>query len=210
MKRNHELASGLLLHDANCSITYVGPCHAVHVATALAGIEHQRERETLLCADRPMLFKCRDFGIRPRADFLRLGSFDAERWIMVKPSNVDRMPDQDAQNLEDRKRGARPVSVGLEDAGEDPLTRQARDRAVAVLCPKRLDTRAYPTLSSVAGPDTPNCACTRRTGRRWAVGGLTCLWRLCRTDLPTRPGTQPRIHPTQPRPTATTGLLRRG
>ena len=130
VERNHQLSPGLLLHDANCPIAYVSPGHAVHVAPALARMEHQRKRKPLLCADRPMLFKCRNFGLGPRADFLRLWSFDAERWIMVKPSNVDGMPDQHAQNFEDRKRGAWPVSIGLQDAGRDPLTCQANNRAL--------------------------------------------------------------------------------
>ena len=58
---------------------------------------------------------------------MRLGSFDAERRIVVKPSDVDRMPDQDTQNLEDRKRGAWSADIGLQYAGNDTVARQAGD-----------------------------------------------------------------------------------
>jgi len=68
----------------------------VNVAPALAGIEHERKREPLLSADRPMLFESLDFVVSPGADFPDLGSFDAERRIVAKPSDVDPMPDQDA------------------------------------------------------------------------------------------------------------------
>ena len=57
VQRNRELVSGLLLHNPNGTLAHVGPRHAVHVAPALAGIKHKRERETLLGARRPMLLE---------------------------------------------------------------------------------------------------------------------------------------------------------
>lgn len=65
VQRNRELASGLLLHNPNGTLTHIGPRHAVHVASALAGIKHKRERETLLGAGRPVLLESFDLSIRP-------------------------------------------------------------------------------------------------------------------------------------------------
>lgn len=77
---------------------------------------------------------------------MRLGSFDAERRIVVKPSDVNRMPDQDTQNLEDRKRGAWSADIGLQYAGNDTVARQASDGAVAMLCPQGIDSRGVTDL----------------------------------------------------------------
>jgi len=65
VERDCELASGLLLRDSNCSLVHVGPGHAVHVAPALASVKHKRKSKSLLCANRPMFLKYRNFGVGP-------------------------------------------------------------------------------------------------------------------------------------------------
>ena len=69
---------------------------------------------------------------------------------MVKPSDVDRMPDQNTQNLEDRKRGAWSVNIGLQYAGNDPLARQPCHASVAVLRPERFDPGGVPDLRGLS------------------------------------------------------------
>ena len=65
VERNRELASGFLLRNSNLSIVHIGPSHAVHVAPTLASVKHESESKPLLCADRPMVLKCRYFGVCP-------------------------------------------------------------------------------------------------------------------------------------------------
>ena len=63
---------------------------------ALAGIKHKRNARRCLVPVGHRCSKVFDLNIRPGADFLGFRPFDAYRRIVVKPSKVDRMPDQDA------------------------------------------------------------------------------------------------------------------
>jgi hypothetical protein len=95
----------------------------VDVAPALTGVEQERKREPLFCVDRPPMLERLNLAVRPRADFFCLRTLDAERRIVLQPSNIDRMADQHAQHFEDRERSAWPIRVRLQDASDDPLPR---------------------------------------------------------------------------------------
>ena len=79
MQRHLYLRAGLLLDhlDPPGLGADVLPCHPVHVAAALPGIEHQRECGALLGADLPAFFVLPDFVIGPLSDFADLRPLDA-------------------------------------------------------------------------------------------------------------------------------------
>ena len=60
--------------------------------------------------------------------------FDAERRIVLEPSNIDRVADQHAQHFQDRQCGSRSGRIGLQDS-DDPFARQPLNSAMAVLRP---------------------------------------------------------------------------
>jgi hypothetical protein len=78
VKWDRKFPAGLLLYHPDRSIADIGPGHAVHIATALTGVEHERERKPLFRADWPPLFEFLDFGVSPRADFVCLWSSNAK------------------------------------------------------------------------------------------------------------------------------------
>src|ERR1700751_5448925 len=80
---------------------------------------------------------------------------------MVEPPDVNRMPDQDTQHFQDRKRSAWSVSIGLQNPGSDPLTCQARHGAVALRCPERLDARG---IANFGGRAQRKITCTAHIG----------------------------------------------
>jgi len=99
VERDRQLAPSFLLHDTNSPVAYIRPCHAVYIAPALAGIEHQCKRSPLLSANRPMPFEGVNLGISPRPYFLRLRTLNPECRIMIDPSYIDCVPNQDTQHF---------------------------------------------------------------------------------------------------------------
>jgi hypothetical protein len=69
---------------------------------------------------------------------------------MVEPSDIDRMPDQDTQNLQQPERRTRFLSVGLKETRNDALPRETGNAAVAVLNSKGLDARDISNLSRLS------------------------------------------------------------
>src|SRR5260370_6002093 len=125
----------------------------MHVAAALAGIEEERKGKALLGADWPSVLERFDLSFRPRADFVGFWPLDAKRRVVLEQSNVDSMLDQHAEHFQDREGCAGSVSIGLEDAGIDPLARQPCNAAVAVFGTQCLEPAGIASLRRVPQAD---------------------------------------------------------
>jgi hypothetical protein len=73
-----------------------------------------------------------------------LRRLDASRRMMLEPSNVDGVAGQYPEHLQNRKRGARSISIGLQNAGDDAAARQVRECSVPMSGPGHTD---YPRRS---------------------------------------------------------------
>ena len=78
---------------------------------------------------------------------------DAHGRIVLEPSDIDCVTDQNAKLLESIERRAGPVRVRLQNACDDALARQAGDGAVAVHSAQRFKTRDVARLRRVAKTD---------------------------------------------------------
>ena len=103
--------------------------HPHGVRAALSAVQKQFERCALIRAQRPLLPEGNDLVFRPRTRCI-FGRFDASRRMMLEPSNVDGVADQYPEHFQNRKRGARSISIGWQDDGDDEPARQARECAV--------------------------------------------------------------------------------
>jgi len=52
--------------------------------------------------------------------------------VVLQPSDVDRVTDQDPKLLQSIQRRARAIRIGLKNAGDDALARKSGDSAMTV------------------------------------------------------------------------------
>ena len=94
MKWYQEPTSGFLLHDDDLVLgSDVRPSHPDHVRSPLSRVQKQFERGTLLCAKGPPVTVALDFVVSPRANALYFRPSNAERRIVLEPTEIDRVPD---------------------------------------------------------------------------------------------------------------------
>lgn len=96
MHGDRQPLAGLLLNDADRANPIVFPAHAVDIGTPLPREKHQREGETLLRPDWLARLEARDLLVGPCANLADLGPLEAKRRIVLQPTALDRMADEDA------------------------------------------------------------------------------------------------------------------
>ena len=105
MHRDCEWSASFLLHDTNLFAS-CRASHARHVAAALARVEQQVERESLLCSRRPSRFKLADLGFRPGMNLNRFERAHACGRITVAPSHFHRIAQQRPHSFKQDYSGA--------------------------------------------------------------------------------------------------------
>ncbi|WP_315701435.1 MULTISPECIES: hypothetical protein [unclassified Bradyrhizobium] len=140
----------------------------------MARVQEQFEGQPLFGFQRPLLAEKLDLILGPRSDALKLGSFYSKRRIVLDPSDVDGVTDQNAKFLECIESCTGPIGEGLKNARDDALTRKSSDAPMTMLNSECFEASAVTLLarlteadvfgaSHVRGDQRGNCAWSWRS-----------------------------------------------
>nr|WP_232478875.1 hypothetical protein [Roseomonas rosulenta] len=131
---DRERRASLPLHQVQHKPLHVRPAHADHVAAALAGVEHERERQARHGAQRPARLELRDLCVCPRAVrvlvIARLA--DVLDGVVIPPAAFDRVAHELPKNLPEAVRHPRRLDHLVEQRHDVPAL-HVGDQFVPVL-----------------------------------------------------------------------------